>query len=211
MEVTNCELGSHSMRQMRRAFAKTDASAAKLRSATNWAADWLHYTPIPAIPPIGVGTGRPLEGGPTAIAFLRQQIWSASWPIVLHLPRGGRAVTTAGSISVVGLRRRRQAMTRHANDDRLFSHGGRDRPEGGSRRARLAAGGICLEKSGLPRPDPLFGQPAVRAFLDRRAGMAQALAPLTRDGEEKWDDDRGRKSRAGCGASTRCPWLGRFC
>jgi hypothetical protein len=58
-----------------------------------------------------------------------------------------------------------------------------------------------LEKSGLPRPDPLFGQlrywPAVRAFLDRRAGMAQSLAPLTRDGEEHWDDDRGRKSRAG--------------
>lgn len=58
-----------------------------------------------------------------------------------------------------------------------------------------------MEKSGLPRPDPLFGQrrywPAVRAFLDRRAGMAQSLAPLTRDGEEKWDDDRGRKSQLG--------------
>jgi hypothetical protein len=52
-----------------------------------------------------------------------------------------------------------------------------------------------LEKSGLPRPDPLFGQrrywPAVRAFLDRRAGMAQSLAALTRDGEENWDDHRG--------------------
>jgi hypothetical protein len=176
MEVTNCELGSHSMRQMRRAFAKTDASAAKLRSATNWAADRLHYTPIPAIPPMGVGTGRPLEGGPTAVAFLRQQIWSASWPILLHVPRGGRAVTTAGSISVVGLRRRRQAMTRHANDDRLFSHRGRDRPEGRSRRARLAGGGICLGKI---RPSSTGPSLWLTSLLARRARLS---GPTRRDG-----------------------------
>jgi hypothetical protein len=80
------------------------------------------------------------------------------------------------------------------------SHRGRDRHEGGRQLARLAGGGIYLGKIRPSRPDPLFGQPrywpAVRSFLDRRAGMALTLAPLTRDGEEKWDDDRGRKSRA---------------
>jgi hypothetical protein len=130
----------------------------------------------PPIPPMGVGTGRPLEGGPTAVAFLRQQIWSASWPILLHVPRGGRAVTTAGSISVVGLRRRRQAMTRHANDDRLFSHRGRDRPEGRSRRARLAGGGICLGKI---RPSSTGPSLWLTSLLARRARLS---GPTRRDG-----------------------------
>jgi len=77
---------------------------------------------------------------------------------------------------------------------------GRDRLEVGVTTLDWQAAACVLEKSGLPRPDPLFGQrrywPAVRSFLDRRAGMAQSLAPLTRDGEEHWDDNRGRKSRA---------------
>jgi hypothetical protein len=46
----------------------------------------------------------------------------------------------------------------------------------------------ALEKSGLPRPDPMFGErrywPAVRAFLDRRAGLMTSTS--ARDGEEHW-------------------------
>jgi hypothetical protein len=93
-----------------------------------------------------------------------------------------------------------QTMTRRAADDRLFLTEGEIALKVGVGALDWQAAAYVLEKSGLPRPDPLFGQrrywPAVRAFLDRRAGMAQSLAPLTRDGEEKWDDDRGRKSRA---------------
>jgi hypothetical protein len=103
------------------------------------------------------------------------------------------ASTSAGEIS-------RQAMTRRAADDRLFLTECEIALKVGIAALDWQAAAHVLEKSGLPRPDPLFGQrrywPAVRAFLDRRAGMAQSLAPLTRDGEEKWDDDRGRKSRA---------------
>jgi hypothetical protein len=89
---------------------------------------------------------------------------------------------------------------RAAADDRLFLTEGEIALKVGVCALDWQAASHVLEKSGLPRPDPLFGQrrywPAVRAFLDRRAGMAQSLAPLTRDGEENWDDDRGRKSRA---------------
>ena len=91
-------------------------------------------------------------------------------------------------------------MTRRAIDERLFLTEGEIALKVGVSALDWQAAAPVLEKSGLPRPDPLFGQrrywPAVRAFLDRRAGMAQTLAPLTRDGEENWDDDRGRKSRA---------------
>jgi hypothetical protein len=103
------------------------------------------------------------------------------------------AATSAGEIS-------RQAMTRRADDDRLFLTECEIALKVGIAALDWQAAAHVLEKFGLPRPDPLFGQrrywPAVRAFLDRRAGMAQSLAPLTRDGAEKWDDDRGRKSRA---------------
>jgi hypothetical protein len=91
-------------------------------------------------------------------------------------------------------------MTRRAADDRLFLTEGEIAMRVGVSSPDWQAAAYVLEKSGLPRPDPLFGQrrywPAVRAFLDRRAGMAQSLAPLTRDGEEHWGDDRGPKSRA---------------
>lgn len=57
-----------------------------------------------------------------------------------------------------------------------------------------------LERAGLPSPDPLFHNrrywPAVRAYLDRRAGLVHDAPPPIRDGEEKWDGDRGRRSRA---------------
>jgi hypothetical protein len=50
-----------------------------------------------------------------------------------------------------------------------------------------------LERSGLPTPDPLFGNrrywPAVRAFLDRRAGVSRN-GPLSVDGPEHWAADR---------------------
>lgn len=58
----------------------------------------------------------------------------------------------------------------------------------------------ALEKAGLPKPDPLFCHrrywPAVRAFLDRRAGLLQDASPLVVDGEENWNGNHGR-SRAG--------------
>jgi hypothetical protein len=91
-------------------------------------------------------------------------------------------------------------MTRAAVDVRLFLTEGEIAIRVGLSAPEWQAAAHVLQKSGLPCPDPLFGQrrywPAVRAFLDRRAGMAQSLAPLTRDGKENWDDNRGRKSRA---------------
>jgi hypothetical protein len=65
----------------------------------------------------------------------------------------------------------------------------------GEKRARAAI--RVLEREGFPPPDPLFGGrylPAVRAFLDRRYGLAAALtlpssSPLAPDGAENWKDD----------------------
>jgi hypothetical protein len=58
----------------------------------------------------------------------------------------------------------------------------------------------ALEKSGLPKADPLFGNrryfPAVIAFLDRRAGLSHDASSLVLDGEENWNGNHGR-SRAG--------------
>jgi hypothetical protein len=55
------------------------------------------------------------------------------------------------------------------------------------------------EKSGLPRKDTLFGGrrywPAVRAWLDRRAGIAEDAAPV-RDGEEKFHERRKLRARS---------------
>lgn len=55
-----------------------------------------------------------------------------------------------------------------------------------------------LERSGLPQRDPLFGErrywPAVRAFLDRRAGLMQdARISLSPDGEEDHHYELSRK------------------
>ncbi|MDK4730357.1 hypothetical protein [Rhizobium phaseoli] len=48
---------------------------------------------------------------------------------------------------------------------------------------------IVWEREGLPRIDPMTGcryWPAVRAFLDRRHGIASAQLPSTVDGAENW-------------------------
>lgn len=61
-----------------------------------------------------------------------------------------------------------------------------------------ASAALVLERKGLPLQDPQFGDrrywPAVKAFLDRRAGLAQNAAPLAPDGGE--DHDFARQSRA---------------
>lgn len=46
-----------------------------------------------------------------------------------------------------------------------------------------------LEKRGFPKVDPLFGGrywPAVKAFLDRRHGLADSTPAKEPDGEENW-------------------------
>lgn len=59
---------------------------------------------------------------------------------------------------------------------------------------------IVLERDGLPQRDPLFGErrywPAVRAFLDHRAGLRQDAPPLAPDGEENHHYEPSRKQRA---------------
>jgi hypothetical protein len=92
-------------------------------------------------------------------------------------------------------------MTRRASDDHVFLTETEIAERVGLPALVWQAAATILEKSGLPRRHPLFGQrrywPAVRAFLDRRAGLKQSSTPLTRDGEENWnDDDQRRKSRA---------------
>lgn len=58
---------------------------------------------------------------------------------------------------------------------------------------------LVLERSGLPRPDPMFDGkrywPAVRAFLDRRHGVGQD-GPLQPDGQEDLDYVRHGRTRA---------------
>jgi hypothetical protein len=91
-------------------------------------------------------------------------------------------------------------MSRRAPDDRLFLTEGEIAERLGVTSLEWQAAALALEKSGLPLADPVFGRrrywPAVRAYLDRRAGLLHSPSPLTRDGEENWDADRGRKSRA---------------
>lgn len=60
-----------------------------------------------------------------------------------------------------------------------------------------------LERDGLPRKDPVFNDrrywPAVKAFLDRRAGLGQdaGINVAGRRWEENWDDEpRARRPRA---------------
>lgn len=47
-----------------------------------------------------------------------------------------------------------------------------------------------LERDGLPKRDPLFGNrrywPGVEAFLRRRNGLASRVGGSTPDGEENW-------------------------
>lgn len=65
------------------------------------------------------------------------------------------------------------------------------------------AAAAVLQKEGFPAPDPLFGGrrywPAVRAYLDRRAGLAQSSPAPTVDGVENWNgqhSDRRARARA---------------
>ncbi|MAU94680.1 MAG: winged helix-turn-helix domain-containing protein [Fulvimarina sp.] len=48
----------------------------------------------------------------------------------------------------------------------------------------------ALERQGFPRPDPMFHDrrywPAIRAFLDRRAGLDRRGLPQP-DGQECWE------------------------
>ena len=52
---------------------------------------------------------------------------------------------------------------------------------------------------GLPATDPVFKfrryWPAVRAYLDRRAGVNLYSGPV-QDGEETWDEDRANRRTA---------------
>lgn len=62
----------------------------------------------------------------------------------------------------------------------------------------------ALEGKGLPARDPVFGNrrywPAVRAYLDRRAGIGKNLFPGTMDGEENWDGKHGQRRLTRAGA-----------
>ena len=70
--------------------------------------------------------------------------------------------------------------------------------------AEWTATAIVLERHGLPAKDALFGRrywPAVRAFLDHRAGLTGAAPPAQLDGLENFDDrppgrDRSRSRAA---------------
>lgn len=60
---------------------------------------------------------------------------------------------------------------------------------------------IVLERSGLPRTDPMTGSryvPAVRAFFDHRHGLTGSTPPMAPDGVENWEALRnpGRRNRA---------------
>lgn len=64
----------------------------------------------------------------------------------------------------------------------------------GRKPAEWRAAAALLERDGLPRRDPLFGDcrwwPAVVAFLDRRNGLAGPSAP--RQWEENFNGKRSR-------------------
>lgn len=66
-------------------------------------------------------------------------------------------------------------MTRRVSDDRVFLTEAEIAERVGLPALDWKAAVSALEKSGLPRPDPMFrGRrywPAVRAFFDRRAGL----------------------------------------
>lgn len=90
-------------------------------------------------------------------------------------------------------------MTRRAPES-LFLTEGEIAERVGLTCAQWVAAAATLSKSGLPAPDPVFSGrrywPAVKAFLDRRAGLRQDAPSSTFDGEENWNEDRGRTARA---------------
>ena len=84
----------------------------------------------------------------------------------------------------------------------LYMTDGEIAAELGVTAASFVATAATLERDGFPRPDPLFANrrywPAVRAYLDRRAGIAQS-SPQALDGEENWNErpnEQRRRARA---------------
>lgn len=57
---------------------------------------------------------------------------------------------------------------------------------------RWRANAVVLERAGLPKRDPLFSDrrywPAVKAFLDRRAGLDADSPAIAPDGAENWEE-----------------------
>ncbi len=71
---------------------------------------------------------------------------------------------------------------------------------GAKRASEWKALAQVLERKGLPQVDPLFGGrywPAVKAFLDRRNGLATLAVPSKPDGKENWTClEKGSQRRA---------------
>jgi hypothetical protein len=90
-------------------------------------------------------------------------------------------------------------MSRASAIDGLFLTEGEIAARLGLPLADWQAAASTLEKAGLPKADTLFNRrrywPAVKVFLDRRAGLFQDASPLVMDGEENWNGNHGR-SRA---------------
>jgi hypothetical protein len=81
---------------------------------------------------------------------------------------------------------------RKEQDAGLFLNEGEVARRLGQKPGTWAATAIVLERDGLPKIDPLFGGrywPAVRAFFDRRHGLAAGSSngPLMPDGKENYD------------------------
>lgn len=58
---------------------------------------------------------------------------------------------------------------------------------------------VTWARYGLPQPDPLVGRrywPAVRAWLDSRAGLRNSAVPAIADGKENWNATAKRRARA---------------
>lgn len=98
-------------------------------------------------------------------------------------------------------------MTRRQSGlDRLYLSEGEIADRVGLTTLEWQAAAAVLARDGLPRPDPLFGGrrhwPAVKAFLDRRAGLGQSSVPVT-DGSENWDEKRRAQRARTEGPATR--------
>lgn len=93
-------------------------------------------------------------------------------------------------------------MSRRASET-LFLTDGEIATKIGVSFERWEAAAKMLVGKGLPAPDPVFDNrrywPAVKAYLDRRAGIGKNMFPGTTDGEENWDGKHGQRrlTRAG--------------
>jgi hypothetical protein len=88
-------------------------------------------------------------------------------------------------------------MPRRAHDA-LFLTDGEVATRLGLSGAEWASVAAALAGKGLPAPDPVFNNrrywPAVRAYLDRRAGLRQDAPPSAADGGENWNGPSERRS-----------------